>query len=226
MKIDTLLPIFAPAPAGLVIAIRLNQEILVAVGIVTPAWQLIAGTVALIGCVGMIGAEMFAYKQAGLAIAERQAWAAIGAFVAALMCSGLVIWAIGTSENTRPLISSVVIAIMAYIILALRDFRNRKREIRQDSYDRVDKQKQDEITLEKLRNNRANAAVRLAKAGQPAPVQAVRVNSNVNSAFTPQKIAEIREYQANNPTAGVRQVAAACGVSVGSVAKYGVKHDQ
>lgn len=225
MKLETLLPIAAPTPAGLVIAIRLYQEILAAVGTHDIVWQVIATIGAGVGCIGMIGAEMYAYKQAGLALAERQVGAAIAALVAALVCSSLIVWSIGTGDNTRPLISAVIVAIAAYVVLALRDFLARKKSIKQDQYARVDEQNKQVLALEKQKTNQANAAARLAKVqgGQVLAVQAIheqreRVNSR---AFPPEKISEIRAYRQANPNAPVRQVAAACGVSVGSAAKYG-----
>ena len=224
MKFETFLPIFAPAPAGMVIAIRLYQEILSAVGTHDQPWPFLAGLCAIVGMIGMIGAEMYAYKQAGIAIAERQMAAAVVALLAAVVCSLLIIWAIGTGANTRPLIIAVIIAIAAYVVLAVKDYRVRKNAVRQDAIARVDTQNEQVLQLERQKTNQANAAVRLAKAGS-APVQAVRdVREQTNSrSLALEKVEEIRAYQTANPTKTVRDVSAACGVSVGSVQKYGVK---
>jgi len=204
MKFETLLPIFAPAPAGLVIAIRLYQEILAAVGVNDVFWQGIAAVGATVGMVGMIGAEMYAYKQAGIAIAERQVGAAVVAFVAAVVCSTLIIWAIGTGANTRPLIVAVIIAIAAYVVLAVRDFMARKKAIKQDQAARVDAQNGQVLELEKQKTKQANAAARLAKAqGGAAVVRPVSIE-HTEQVLDEKTLSHARIFFTANPKASAR----------------------
>ena len=229
MKLDAMLPIAAPAPAGLIIGIHLYKETLSQVGQVPSEWGWFVSSMAFIfaaaGCVGMIGAEITAYKQAGIALAENQKGAAVIAVLAGFVCSAFVIWAVWTGDSARAVVGSVIVSIMGYVALASRDFLARRRGVMQNTETSADKDKAFTLAMEKQKTAQEQAAARKAKAEsvQAAPVQAVHANKTVNKAFTPEKIAEIREYQAAHPNDGVREVAAACGVSVGSVVKYGIK---
>lgn len=233
MKFDAFLPVAAPAPAGLVIGIHLYKEVIAALGVI-PAdyfgWvSLVVGVFAALGCVGMIGVEMTAYKQAGIALAEKQQGAAIIAAVAGVVCSLLIIWAIWTSDSARPLVVSVIISIAGYVALSARDFLARRRGVAQTVTIADDKDKNHELEMEKQKTNQARAAARAAQAGSVRAVRDVtrtdeQPREQTNSRALPtEKIAEIHAYQKEHPNAPVREVSAACGVSVGSVSKYGAK---
>lgn len=220
MKFENLLPVFAPTPAGLVIAIRLYQEILVAVGFENGYWQIIAGIGALVGCIGMIGTEMYAYKQAGLAIADGKVGAALAAFAMAVICSGFVIWAIGTSSNTRPLVSAVIVAIAAYVVLAIKGFVQRKVEIVEGVKTDEQAQRDYDFKMEKQKTSQAQAAARAAKAsalstGRVSTVQIKKVDK-----LDSRKAQKVKAAWASNPEASDREIARLCEVSPMTAGKY------
>lgn len=234
MKIDALLPMAAPAPAGFIVGVQLYKSTLDAIGTISPEWSTPIHTAAAIfaigGCVGMIGVEMVAYKQAGLAFAEKQAGAAVVALTAGVICSALVVWAVSTGNKPQAVIASVIVSIAGYIALAARDFLARRRGVAAALTADANAANQFALDLEKEKTKQAAAAARYAKASA-APVRDVRDSTRtdeqeekVNSrALGVEKIAEIRAYQIANPTKTVREVATACGVSLGSVSKYGVQ---
>ena len=235
MKIDTLLPIAAPAPAGLIIGVQLFKATINTVGVVSAEWMPFvygaSGLFAAIGCAGMIGAEIVAYKQAGVAFAEKQTGAALISLVAGVVCSVLVIWAVSTGNKPQAVIASVVVSIAGYIALAARDFLARRRGVVATVTADKNSDNQFTLDLEKEKTKQAAAAARYAKASAAAPVRVVRDETRTDEqqpervnprALSAEKQAEIRAYQIAHPTATVRDVSAACRVSVGSVDKYGI----
>lgn len=222
LKIENLLPIFAPMPPAVVIGAQLYAEVINAT---SAAWWPIAGLAATLGTVGTIGAEMYSYKMALRALAEREKGAFIAAIIGAFITSGLIIWAVWRSDSSRPLVVAVAVAIVAYMISGLQDYLTAKNKRRQSTADNTLAQLAAQAELEKQRAKIASAQARQAKAEHSNSF--VRANTNTRTveqnsrALGADKIAEIREYQKANPDKTVREAAAACGVSVGSVAKYG-----
>jgi hypothetical protein len=178
MKLDALLPMAAPAPAGLIIGVQLYKSTIDTIGGISPEWStpvhVFAGLFAAAGCVGMIGAEITAYKQAGIALAENQKGAALISVLAGIVCSALVIWAVWTGDSARAVVGSVIISIMGYIALASRDFLARRRGVAQGAEVSADKDKAFALAMTKEQTKQAAAAARLAKAerSQAAPAQA------------------------------------------------------
>jgi hypothetical protein len=229
MKFENLLPFFAPAPAGVVIGIRLYAEIMTAIG-GTPSiiWQIIAFAAAFVGCMAMILAEMYSYKQAALALAEQEIGAAVLAFVLSLVCSGLIVYAVYTSEDSRPLISAVAIAIIAYAVTAIKDFRARKnqkkaqvyaqsvaetsKETQNEAAQREYELKMAEIELAKerararaLKNATANEQI------QPFSERSVNKETPKEYHYDAEKLAQATRYMAEHRDASGNELARAFG---------------
>lgn len=256
MKIfENLLPFLAPTPAGMVVGIRMYQEIIAAIGPEAlaswPEWSFIAAFGAVAGCVAMVGAEMTAYKYAGIGLADGDKIAAVVSVVAGLICSGLFIFAVATSDNARPLVSAVIVGIALFVAQATRDYlaRRKANAARQTGQEVATQAAQTDNQVKLLEAKAAadkaaaesqarilEAQAKLANAEKNktraqavrdglVPVRAVRREQNEHEqnsrSLGADKIAAIRAYQTANPGATVRQVAEAVGVSVGSVAKYG-----
>lgn len=161
MNFEKWIPIIAPAPPAVVIALQLYDEIM---QIAHPDWWLLGAFAATLGMVGTIGAEMLAYKQALKALAEREIVPFIIALVGALTVSALVVWAVWRTDDSRPLVVSVIVAIVGYSVAASNDYLTQKKSRRQEQSDKSLAQTQALTELEKQRAKIAAADARKAKA--------------------------------------------------------------
>ncbi len=220
MKFENVLPVIAPAPPAVVIGIRLYDEIIKAS---SPDWWIIASLAACLGMVGIIGAEMYSYKQAAIAFAEGERKPAILAFIGGLICSILVIFAIYTSENSRPLVTAVVVAIVAYIIKAISDYIATTRKKRAQEYAQsVQIKNQDneadlrrrelDLQIERERRLQALADARRAKAETGQFRKVSDVSTGQPDSLDPDKLQSTIRYlsqQAEPEKVSVRDLEAA-----------------
>jgi hypothetical protein len=215
MKFENLIPIFAPMPPAVVIGLQLYDEVMVAAH--DPAWAWLATVAAVLGTVGTIGAEMFAYKYALQAWAEREKGAAALAFVLALIVSSLIVWAVWSTPDSRPLVVAVLVAIVAYVIKAIRDYIEAKRNRREEQADR-------QIRVMDEQRKLTNAQARLAKAeqGVPAAVRPVREQPRTaQNRLDPVLLARVGDYLKAHPGAGPRELQRELGIkSSSTAAKY------
>lgn len=224
MKLETFLPIAAPAPAGLIIGIRLYNATMNNIGAVPseyfgPVTSLV-GIVAALGCVGMIGAEITAYKQAGIALAENQKKAAGIALLAGVVCSALVVWAV-SGPKSEAVISAVVISIMGYIALASRDFLARRRGVVAQATDATDKGNAFVLALEQEKTKQKRAEARAAKV--PNAPNVLPNTPNKKQTFDLVLLNKVRTFLQSDPSASVRDVCAACGIKSTSTASAYMK---
>jgi len=167
MKPENLLPIAAPAPPAVIMGIMLYNEI---IGASSPAWWAIAGIASLLGVVGMIGVEMYSYKQTMIAFARRETPAMIAALLGALLTSGLIIAAIYRSENSRPLVASVLIAIVGYIALSVRDYMATRQQAQNEHVAEANRETDNQIRLLDAQRRLTNAEARRGKVSSGRPV--------------------------------------------------------
>jgi hypothetical protein len=208
MKFENILPIIAPAPPAVVIGIRLYEEIIHASSL---DWWPVASLAAFLGMVGIIGAEMYSYKQAAIAFAEGERNPAILAFLGGLLCSGLVIYAIYTSENSKPLVTAVIVAIVGYVVKAITDYiatmrAKRAKEYAQScqtkSMDNDADIRKREIDLQIAREERLRAladarSAKTASGGQSANVR--RTATGQRTALDPVKLRDTVAYLKQRP---------------------------
>jgi hypothetical protein len=228
LKLESLIPVAAPAPVGVVMGVRLYHEIITAIGAdVSPIWEYVAGFFAVVGCVAVIGAEMNAYKYAGKALAEKEPGAAGVSILIGLALSVAIGFAIWSSADSRPLVVALLAAIGAYAVDGVRNYVIRKGEKKAESQATQADGMAYSLRMKELETKQALANARTAKAQASAnTAHAVRdVRSNYEQreqdarALSPDKIAEIRAaWQV--PGSTVRSVAASCGVGSTSAAKY------
>jgi hypothetical protein len=215
MSIEKYIPIFAPMPPAVVIGLQLYDEVMHAAH--DPAWWWLASIAAAFGVVGTIGAEMFAYKYALQAWAEREKGAALVAAALGLVVSGLIIWTVWRTDDSRPLVVAVLVAIAAYIVSAIKDFVEAKRANREEQTDR-------QVRLMDEQRKLTNAQARLAKAG--GNVQSLSTGQNGQNGQTAkitektEKVKRIEQYWKANPTASLRDCAAACECSPETARKW------
>jgi len=222
MKIENLIPVFAPAPPAVIIGLQLYHEVLKAA---SDEWWLLAGFAAILGMVGTIGAEMLAYKQALRALAEREILPAIIAAIGALAASALIVWTIWRGEDSRPLVVAVVVAIIAYLINGVNAYIQEKRTRRQSVQDNSIRQIEAQAALEKERAKTAAAHARQAKfeSGQGGDaVRAVREQSRTApNRLDADLLARVRAYLKAHPEAGPRELQRELNIkSSSTAAKY------
>jgi hypothetical protein len=243
VSVEALLPFAAPAPAGVVIAAQMYGEVYKALGspVTTPElWTLANGLFlfvvglavvgAVFGFVGMVGGEMLTYKYAFASLADGERWAAMLMFVLGIFCTGLVIWSVARTDDSRPLVGAVLVSVVLYIAAAVREYLLRKRDKRRETQAVVSADRAHELAMEQQRTRQLQADARREKAKASTFERSPTENEHNErppkqggrQSLAIEKVEEIREYQRSNPNKSVRDVAAACGVSVGSVAKYGV----
>jgi len=221
MKLESIIPIIAPAPPAVVIALQLYDEVQKATN--NPDWWALAALAAVLGMVGTIGAEMLAYKKALQALAERELAAALVALVGALVVSGLIVWAIWRSEDSRPLVVAVLVSIVGYLIGAIGDYLNGKKARRQSSVDNSLAQTKAQAELEQARAKRAAAEARRAKfesgTGRVSSVSTGQMDTEAVD-LDPDLLAKARAFFDANPEASARAFAAHAEVSPTTASKY------
>ena len=212
MKFENWIPIFAPMPPAVVIGLQLYDEVMRAAH--SPEWWWLASIAAVLGVVGTIGAEMLSYKYALQAWAERERGAAALAFGLALIVSGLIIWAVWRTDDSRPLVVAVLVAIVAYVVSAIRQYIDTKRARREENTDRQLKVMDEQRKL-------VNAQARLAKAGGH-PVQMSNGQNGQTGQITQEseKVKRVKEYWKANPKASLRDCAKACECSPETARKW------
>lgn len=236
MKLESLIPIAAPAPVGVVMGVKLYTEIINALGgNVTPIWQYIAGFFAIIGCVAVIGAEMSAYKYAGKALADKEPGAAGVSILIGLALSfaiGLAIW---SSADSRPLIVALLAAIGAYAVDAVRNYVTRKAEKRNESQATQAQGMDYALRMKELETQQAKANARAARAQAIAStantVRPVRQRTDEQEKkLDAARLAAVRAYIADkvskNEKYTIREVAQACGIPSSSTASDYIKAAQ
>jgi len=188
-------------------------------------WVFIAFCAALAGCVAMIGGEMYAYKQAALALSEREWGAATLSFVLALVCTGLVVYAVYTGESMKPLISAVAVSVIVYMVMAVRDYRFSRNTFRAKQHtqtvlnvaaarDDLEKERAYNLELERQKTAQVRAQARSgAFASNGTPNTAHRAEKD------PVLLERVREYLAEHPNASIREIMGACGFRSTSTAK-------
>jgi hypothetical protein len=213
MNIEKYIPILAPMPPAVVIGLQLYDEVMAAAN--HPDWWWLATVAAFFGVVGTIGAEMIAYKYALQAWAEREKFAAFIAMMLGLFVSALIIWAVWRTDDSRPLVVAVLVAIAAYVVSAIRQYVEAKRARREEQTDR-------QVQLLNEQRKLTNAQARLAKAGHvvaPA-VRAVREqDEHQTNRLNAELLARVRAYLEQHPGASIRETGAACGIKSSSTAK-------
>lgn len=219
MNIEKYLPIAAPAPAGVVIAAQMYAEVYKALGaptvpvvIFSPSGAVFGAVLflafvgAALGCIAMIGGEMLTYKYALIALADGEKKAALLMGALALVCTGLVIWSVYRSDDSRPLISAVAVSVILYVASATRDYLLRRKQNKAQINHAVLADKSHELNIEKERTKQVAAAARLAKA-QGGGVQSV---SNGHAGQNPPPLDAVtleaaRAYFSANPTHSARE---------------------
>jgi len=216
MNFEKFLPIAAPAPAGVVIAAQMYTEVYRALG--SPAlpaaplsfsalpFVLVSGLAligAVLGCVAMIGGEMLTYKYALTALADGEKKAAVLMGILAVLCTGLVIWTIYRSDDSRPLISAVAVSVVLYIMSATRDYLLRLKKNKAQGIFAAQANKSHELSMEKERTKQAAAAARLAKAENVHPVSSVSTEQN-EQALDEKTLESARAFFSANPKASAR----------------------
>jgi hypothetical protein len=208
MNIERLMPIFAPAPPAIVLGLQLYNEIIRASG---QEWWLLATFAAVLGTVGTIGVEMLSYKNALKAWAEREIGAMIVALVAALVASTLIVWVIWRSEDSRPLVAAIAIAIAGYLSMAVRDYMDKKKALRDESSEKKNAAKDLEIKLAHELRLKASAEARRAKSeasgvsGQPVR----SVQRTTGQGLDKDKLEATINYLRAHPGATVRDLGGA-----------------
>lgn len=214
------LTIAAPAPAAVVIGIRLYQQVVAAS---SSDWWLVAGITAVIGCVGTMGIEITTYEMAGKAFAQREFKAAFLAVLLAITCSALVVYAVWSGDNSRSLVTVIVVSIIGYVTKSIYDYlQSRKKENAQAYAQGVQLQVsqtnnqvallQAQAALEHEKTLQARADARKAKAEQGA-VRSVRQRTKPNRELDAERLALFAASYKKHPEWTIRQHGAACGVA-------------
>jgi hypothetical protein len=120
---DKLFPFAAGSPPAVVMAFGLYRAIIDA-----GAWDWLAGIVALVGVVAMIATESYTYQIAARAFAEGERRAFVVAGLGALACSAMVVYAVWNGQNTRALITAVVISIILYVSMANKTYLDTRKD--------------------------------------------------------------------------------------------------
>lgn len=211
------MPIFAPAPPAIVLGLQLYDEVIRASG---PDWWILASLAAIMGTVGTIGVEMISYKNALKAWAEREFGAMIVAILGAIVASALIIWVIWRSEDSRPLVAAIAIAIVGYLSMAVRDYMDKKKALRREQDSRTWTEKDKEIALAREERLKASAEARRAKAESAGdPVRSVQRTNRTK--LDNEKLKATVQYLKENPGATVRELGSAgLGYSKSQAAVY------
>lgn len=222
MKIENLFPIFAPMPPAVVIGAHLYKEVIAAT---SAEWWIVASAAALFGTIGTIGAEMYSYKMALRALAEREKGAFFVALFGALVTSGLITWAVWRSDDSRPLVVAVAVAIVAYMISGLQDYLTTKNKRRQATTDNTLAQLAAQAELEKQRAKIASAQARQAKAEAGQVSTGQRKVSTVSTmdtrqALKPEVLQAVKAHIEANQGCSDRDIAKAVKISPTTAGKY------
>jgi hypothetical protein len=210
-------PYAAGSPPALVMYFFLYQSILSASGD-NSFWPL-AAIIALIGVVAMVGTEAYTYQTAARAFAEGEIRAFIIALAGALLCSGVVVYAVYNGVNTRALIASVIFSIVLYIALANNTYLDTVKKNRLILVTEGTHEKELDIELEKQRASKARADARSAKMGG-VQRQTNGVQPQGRYTVDNEKVKRIQEYWDTHPNASTRDAAKYCGCSPSTAGKY------
>lgn len=171
MNFERYIPVLAPMPPAVVIGMQLYKEVF---AVSDPWFWWLAVIAAVLGTVGTIGAEMYAYRNALKAWGEGEKGAAVIAFLLALVVSGLIVWAVWRTDDSRPLVAAVMVAIVAYVINGIDEYMRTKRAKQERQSAQTVNETQAQIDLIEAQRRLANSQARLAAAQQgggnlPAP---------------------------------------------------------
>lgn len=214
------LTIAAPTPAAVVIAIRLYQQVIDAS---SPDWWVVATFAAVIGCVGTVGIEITTYEMAGKAFAQREFKAASLAVILALICSALVVYAVWSGDNSRSLVTVIVVGIVGYIAKAIYDYLIGRQKANAQAHAQAvqiqSSQANNQVALLKAQAElehektlQARAEARKAKAERGA-VRPVRQRTKPNRELDAERLALFVASYKEHPEWTIRQHGAACGVA-------------
>ena len=208
MDFAKLSPYLAGSPPAVVLAFALYNSV---IGVAGPGWEYLAGAVALSGVVGMLTAEIISYRKALEALALREWGAFVFAILAALICSGLVVFAIYSGADARSLLSSVVIAVIFYAVMGVDAYLGERRSERER-----------ELRELKARTSSTRAEARLLEAGQRAATvqQAGRVSSPSSGQLDEGRLRQVYGLLAAEPSLSAREVARRMGISPTTASAY------
>lgn len=116
-------PYGAATPPATILGVELYKNVqIIAQPVFGAATPFLAGFVAIVGIVGMMSGEIYSYNKAFEAFARKEIGAGLLSLAAALICSGMVAYAIYQGANTAVLISAVVFSVILYIAFGVGKF--------------------------------------------------------------------------------------------------------
>jgi predicted lipid-binding transport protein (Tim44 family) len=199
------------------------------------AWDWLAGIVALVGVVAMIATESYTYQIAARAFAEGERRAFVVAGLGALACSAMVVYAVWNGQNTRALITAVVISIILYVSMANKTYLDTRKDGRLEVVTVQASQTAAQVDLLKAQAEieRQKASAEKAKA-RAAKVSSVQPSNTPNTANKPANatkhagqfksdpamVAKIEQFWRDNPSATLRDAAKACGCAPSTAGNY------
>lgn len=227
---DKLFPFAAGSPPAVVMAFGLYRAIIDA-----GAWDWLAGIVALVGVVAMIATESYTYQIAARAFAEGERRAFVVAGLGALACSAMVVYAVWNGQNTRALITAVVISIILYVSMANKTYLDTRKDGRLEVVTVQASQTAAQVDLLKAQAEieRQKASAEKAKA-RAAKVSSVGTSNTPNTPNKPANatkhagqfksdpamVAKIEQFWHDNPSATLRDAAKACGCAPSTAGNY------
>lgn len=221
MNIEKYIPILAPFPPAVVIGLQLYDEVMVAAA--DPFWWWLAALAAFVGTIGTIGAEMLAYKQALKALAERELLPFLLSALGALAVSGLIVWAVWRSDDSRPLVVAVLVAIVGYLVSAVNDYLIAKKERREKANENQARSMDYNLKIEQERTKQARAAARSVRPVRVEGEQDEQDERKPNSRLNPERLSAVSAYLSEHSGASVREVMQACHISSSDVASRYMK---
>lgn len=205
---SVLAPILAPIAPAILFGNNLHAG-MIADGV----HPILAGAGAVLGTGGVELSGALACSMAVMAYYKRDykiMWISI---LASIIYAAFVMVGIAQARNTATFAGAVIISLVAYLMQGVWQSYTNKLRVEQAETDM-------KISLINAEKNKINAETRRERVARQN-----HVNVHVNTAsqfakLTSEKIGEVQQYWRDNPSATLRQVGTACGVSTGAATKY------
>lgn len=198
MNLLKLAPYAAGSPPAVVLGFSLYNSVLSVAG---PGFEWLAAIISVVGVIGMMTAEIYTYRQAARAIAVGEVQAFLLMLGGALVCSGLIVFAVYNGANSKSLISSVVVAVILYAAFAVDAFL-KEREADRDR----------KLKYIKAQSSLERAKARQVEAVRPKTEQAEQKHERYER-LNHERLTIVRNYMRSNKNATVRQVCEHCKIS-------------
>jgi hypothetical protein len=177
-------PYFAGSPPALVMSYSLFNAIVASTNREW-YWWLFAFLGALAGVVGIIATEIYIYRNAARAFADREYKTMAIMALGGVIITAMMIYVVYTGKDTRSLITSSVATLVCYIALAGETYLDTKKNNQQGAVDTDTVQTQNQVSLLQAQAEieRQKASAERAKARQVSGQKVTFENRKVSESF-------------------------------------------